>query len=333
VLTVERILEIVSFSAHREGYGIFIVFIYAIVLPLPTIICFYKDTRSQDLELAGVDSDIFDEETSNPLAKDDDDESEQDATESLARSTSAIAPPSGATLSRLAKIQREKQDLQNEVKEVYAELHVLQKQVASNGASDGLAPRADVKVDPESPTATTEPQPASGPAEIMKQIMADESLSEEVRQSAKQSLDEVVSRQLAESKALTQIENAERMVDTEQRQRKITLAKLASEQRFNSEYLVTMKKAQETFKDSLAGPTAAAARDALVIWLMENRLMHHEKTILDVTGQHAAVEDLEMLTEQDVAEISAKMTRVEALRFNSAMQALSQSVHEGSISE
>ena len=55
-------------------------------------------------------------------------------------------------------------------------------------------------------------------------------------------------------------------------------------------------------------------------WLQANRLHHHEQSILDVGGEHTSVEDLEFLNEDDLAEITAKMTRVEGLRFSKALE-------------
>lgn len=311
---------------RRGGYGIFIVTIYVFILPLPTIINFYKDRNATEEKLganiAGRSSEIFDEETSNPLAQDDD-VSVSDTAEGVATSTGTIAPPAGrgATLSRLAKIQREKQSLQKEMKEAQSELQVLRTQVAAfNSSSSGILQLGDDHADPQTAEAITEPPPATRPAQIMKQIMDDESLSEEVRGSAKQTLEELVSRQLLESKTLTQVESAERMIEAEERERKVSLAKLAREQTFESQRLSTMRNAQQNFEKSLAGPAAVAARQALVTWLMENRLLHHEKVILDVVGQHAAIGDLKLLSEEDLTEISAQMTRVEAQRFASAVE-------------
>ena len=314
----------------------FIVFIYGVVLPLPTIINFYRDTnaKEEDLSSAAVEDEFsLDGGFMNPLSGDTEDSAKETAAMTIATAadTSEPATVSGATLSRLAKAQREKQDLQNEMKEAQVELETLRKEAATfkrSGQVIAMQP-GEADADPEAAAVSKEPPPPPPPTEpvqiqalSMKEIMADESLSEEVRESAKQSLEELVSTQLLESKVLTQAITAERMVEAEQRERSVALSKLASEQRYNSQYLATMKKGQESFKASLAGPTAAAARDALVAWLMENRLMHHEKTVLDVAGQHAAIEDFVLLTEEDLAEIGSKMTRVEGLRFAAAVEGL-----------
>jgi hypothetical protein len=65
-------------------------------------------------------------------------------------------------------------------------------------------------------------------------------------------------------------------------QRNATLKTLASQNRFNSQYVATMKA-------SLPGQTAAAARESLVEWLSTNRLVHHEGSVLAVVGQYAAL--------------------------------------------
>jgi hypothetical protein len=56
--------------SHREGYGLFIVFIYGVVLPLPTIINFYRDTnaKEEDLSSAAVEDEFsLDGGFMNPL--------------------------------------------------------------------------------------------------------------------------------------------------------------------------------------------------------------------------------------------------------------------------
>ena len=53
-------------------------------------------------------------------------------------------------------------------------------------------------------------------------------------------------------------------------------------------------------------------------WLVANRLIHHETAILEVAGRYASVEDLGMLSEEDMQTISASMTPVESARFAAA---------------
>ena len=174
----------------------------------------------------------------NPLSGDTEDSAKETAAMTIATAadTSEPATVSGATLSRLAKAQREKQDLQNEMKEAQVELETLRKEAATfkrSGQVIAMQP-GEADADPEAAAVSKEPPPPPPPTEpvqiqalSMKEIMADESLSEEVRESAKQSLEELVSTQLLESKVLTQAITAERMVEAEQRERSVALSKLA----------------------------------------------------------------------------------------------------------
>ena len=48
--------------------------------------------------------------------------------------------------------------------------------------------------------------------------------------------------------------------------------------------------------------------------VMLHTVLHLEENILSVCGQYAAVADMQLLEDEDVAEISASMTRIEAKR-------------------
>lgn len=65
--------------------------------------------------------------------------------------------------------------------------------------------------------------------------------------------------------------------------------------------------------------TLAGSRDLLRSWLVENRLIHHETKILEVAGRYTSVEDLGLLSEEDMQTISASMMPVEATRFATAV--------------
>ena len=105
----------------------------------------------------------------------------------------------------------------------------------------------------------------------MKQVFENDDLSEVLRATAKQQIEDLVSDQV-EAVA------AHRMAASRAAQRNATLKNLATQSRFNSQYVATMKA-------SLPGQTAVAARESLIEWLSTNRLVHHEESILAVVGQ------------------------------------------------
>ena len=51
-------------------------------------------------------------------------------------------------------------------------------------------------------------------------------------------------------------------------------------------------------------------------------VLHLEENILSVCGQYAAVADMRLLEEEDIAEITATMTRVEGKRFAAALRTI-----------
>lgn len=61
-------------------------------------------------------------------------------------------------------------------------------------------------------------------------------------------------------------------------------------------------------------------RRSLREFLAGARLLRYEDGIVDVLGEEAAAEDLQLLNAQDITFIKANMTRVEALRFEKLIQ-------------
>jgi hypothetical protein len=88
-----------------------------------------------------------------------------------------------------------------------------------------------------------------------------------------------------------------------------------TEQRFVS-------SVQSTLLGNDHSAAAAQARAKLQTWLGTHRLYRHFQSITDVVGRDTAPEDLKLLTEEDVAELSGNMTQVEKLRFIAALQSL-----------
>lgn len=314
-------------SFPREGYGIFIVFIYAVVLPLPTIINFVRDSQAQE-EVSKVPTDLDADrlgEFSNPLSGDVEDTGAMQTTIGDSAGTpgmvgGATASASGAMLSRMAKVQREKQAFQAQIKDSQAELLALRKENEAlkqqQGGQQSVVVQQPAGGEEDGTTAEPKPGPPSTPktpAEAqgytMKEVIADESLSEETRQAAQEKLEGLIATQLLQSQMMADAITTEKQAEVQQRERNVILRNVAAEARFSSQYLATLQQSQ-------------APRQTLVEWLQSNRLMHHEQSILDVAGEHTSVEDFEFLNEDDLAEITAKMTRVEGLRFSKAMKKL-----------
>ena len=143
----------------------------------------------------------------------------------------------------------------------------------------------------------------------MKEIIANESLSEETRQAAQEKLEGLIATQLLQSQMMADAIKKETQNEAQQQERNVILRNVAAEARFSNQYLATLQQAQ-------------ASRQTLVEWLQANRLMHHEQGILEIAGEHTSVEDLKFLNEDELAEITAKMTRVEGLRFSNGLKKL-----------
>ena len=130
----------------------------------------------------------------------------------------------------------------------------------------------------------------------MKGHVADESLSEETRESAQKALDALVSSQ-ADVIKLESEQNA-------------VLKKRELEAQFKLKQLEATKQLD------------VGIEAEMVEWLEQNRLLRHAETITRVAGADAAPSDLQFLTEEDTAEIADAMTNVEKKRLEAALEAL-----------
>ena len=66
---------------------------------------------------------------------------------------------------------------------------------------------------------------------------------------------------------------------------------------------------------------AYTGRLEMKTWLEENRLARHELKIANICGRDIAPDDLNLLDDDDMAEICTIMTRVEFKRFSAAAAA------------
>lgn len=277
-------------ATHECADGWFIVFMFTAVLPAPTVYYWYKersaDTR-QSIEFGEIDA----MQTDNPLAPEV--EEDPDAT-----GTAALTMPR----SRLAKLQRdakevatsrkENKQLQQQVKKLQGEVSMLTRK-SGGSAQTSISDGDDALLEPATP------QPDE--VEVLKKLVADESLTEETRQAAQTSLNDHLAVQLEAASVERQ------------------LSRLATEQRQVSAGLVF---AEET-----------SARAQLQVWLAKQRLRRHAATIVRVVGRDAAPDDLRLLTEEDMEELCTEMTRVEKLRFAAAVQAMHNPEHEPAASD
>jgi cell division protein FtsB len=287
---------------------------------------FYTQKKTQD------EPALFE---NNPLSPDDNDSIATGSSVAAvgAEATVGVAA-SGVTLSKLAKLSRENQELQAQVESLSKDHEVLSQKLTSTASATG-PPAARSSYDLEMPSQSPETSLPTDPKELqsleMKKITENDDLSEELRAMAKQQIEDLVSDQ----------------VEAVARRRLIA-------SRADKLYVATMQA-------SMPGKTATTAREELVEWLSKIRLVHHVDVILTVVGEYAkfvslsqsqssvfstttwlishrarvscvfycsyicrlaAVEDFSELMDEDIARITAKMTRVEASRFEAAITQL-----------
>ena len=145
----------------------------------------------------------------------------------------------------------------------------------------------------------------------MKDLAADESLSEEARDSAKKALEVLVSSQLLDieqAAALKKLESEALFVDQQAQieNRKLEAEALAEVQRMELEAQAKRKKAATERLQKLE----AGIEEEMLEWLERHRLSRHADAIARAAGRDAAPGDLLYLTEEDVAEIGAQLSSV-----------------------
>jgi len=290
--------QFVNESFPKEGYGVFIVFLYCFVLPGPTIYHFCRNKAESDKDDVAVDEGLYD----NPLGEgspriDDDDEETMEAEGGDSSSSTSVVIPTltaNTSINRLAKIQRE-------VRETMAENQELKKQNAAllSKATDAESSLATVTAAATTAVAgagsadapAPEPPPPKLTAEEVKiskwkELAEDEYLSEETRAAAKLNVEQTHALELA----------------------------LA-----NTAMCKSFERREVQLETALA--PSAAARQAFRNWLGENRFLHHEDKIAEVCGQYVTVDDWPLLSKEDQEAICSGMTNVEAARFAAAIRA------------
>jgi hypothetical protein len=136
--------------------------------------------------------------------------------------------------------------------------------------------------------------------EVLKNLVDDDSLSEETRQAAQGTLQEHLAAQFEAAAAERQ------------------LGQLAAEQRYVSSFEAHLGLEGNPSHNA----TAVEARLQLHAWLGEQRLLRHLVNVVRVAGPDASIADLALLSEGNLEELTAAMTHVEAGRLKGAVQTL-----------
>ena len=153
----------------------------------------------------------------------------------------------------------------------------------------------------------------------MKELAADESLSEDARESAKKAFEVLLSSQLLDIEqvaALKKLESEAQFVD---KQAQIEVAKLEAEaERINSKTEAQRKKAAA---ERLQAGVEAGTED-MAEWLARHRLLRYADQVAGIAGPDAVSSDLLFLEEEDVDELGSAMNRVEKRRLQAALDDL-----------
>ena len=207
-----------------------------------------------------------------------------------------LVPVARATLS---KFQREAKETQAQVKKLQTKLAQAEAKLKRSADPDS------VQADMEMLANVQTEAPAKIQVDVMKELAADESLSEEVREAAKKTMSLLVTTQIAET--------------NREAEQAATLSELRSEEEFD----------EQLFKQLGAKNDGAAtsARQDLLAWLGANRLLRYAEVFLRVVGKDAHSSDLVFLTKENIETIGEAMTHVEQLRLATALQALREKDH------
>ena len=267
--------------------GWFIGFLYVVVLPLPTFINFWRSTQVETTE-AGEgrefgSSEPTEAEFNNPLSGNEVDGGlDTDMGGESTGAADSSTAVSGSAIARLARLDRERKDAQAEAEALRQEVDRLkqqQGQVLSAPAPLALGAKVDGSdaAGPKPAVSSIAAEPSQAAMLAMKQVVADETLSEEVRATAQKNVESLVQAQMQSAQLMGKTLAAEQIAAAHDRDRGAMLASVVKEDHFNIQYLDAMKKNQHE--------EMVQAREGLARWLSKNRLLHHERTILEIAGQ------------------------------------------------
>lgn len=209
----------------------------------------------------------------NPLSGDEADggletspETSPSGQERTAAAESSVGVVSGSVIAQLARLDRERKDAQAEAEALRQEVDVLKHSSAPATATIAeLASRSGgSRAASEMSEVLLEVEPTQAAAVLtMKHVVADETLSEEIRTTAQKNIESLVVAQVQSAELISKSAVAEQIAD--------------AQDRCSKSYLATMKKNQHE--------EIVEARQGLARWLSKNRLIHHERAILEVIGQ------------------------------------------------
>ena len=323
----------------KRGYGYFIVFLYAVVLPSPSIYFFCKHRSSGDIvgledgNAAGIA-----EEFDNPIGDAEDKVFDVDVDGSRGtRGDRRLAGPleireqqqqnpfSHVTVAKLNRVARENRVenelLTKQVAELSQEIEQLRMAVIASGGDLSAVPDARPRHKSKSTSKSVaddeaEHQSAGKQASplvphqasiiAMKALVEDESLSEENRAAAKDALDMRVGNSIQSEVTDATLHRLQRRVQQEDSVEMINKARMESIRKRNA---VAFEKIQD-------------ARTQLRGWLGDVRLIAHEQRFLDVCGVDMAVSDLQYCRQEDIDALTETMTWVESKRLSEAIEAM-----------
>eukprot|EP01043_Picozoa_sp_COSAG02_P037840 COSAG02_NODE_2871_length_7858_cov_7.040211_3_plen_358_part_00 len=285
----------------QEGYSWFIVTVFAIVLPAPSIWfhCKHKELKREpqdEMEFGVMD---------NPLSRDVDINSGAPALQSKAAASLGRA--------KQAKMLREAKQTQVDNQKLRTEVAQLQKKLrmAFTNEPTTVAPTSTGQSQASVyALGGTDSLPTAEPAQelIVKELAEDETLSAETRDSAKKAL---------EALATSKIQSLEAQFLTRQIQAQQDLETAKQRQAMAHEYA---KQVQQVTDQRSEGEASTAKE--MSEWLARHRLLLYADQVVRVAGADASLSDLHYLTESDVQEMSSTMTNIEKRRFQEALRAV-----------
>ena len=313
----------------KDGYGFFLCFMYAIVIPAPTIYFFFKERKPEDKMTQGVsEADHGAALFENPLTPDDEEQSSVPVFEN-ATGGNAPAQQTARTLSQskpkptpmkthvaLAKLQRvSKQNIDQNKDLVIQNQDLLEKNELLSAENRQMQTTNDGKTRLGADMDSASPLQLESDGrnfEGMKALVTDDTLTQDVRDAAKQSLDAHVLDIIDRSTQERQIRAKQQALDSK-------LASVTVSIEHHAKQANIARKQESVLHDELEGvklrnagafTVAMTARTSLREWLGEHRLIGHEQAFVDIGGRDVAVSDLRFLRPEDVDMIGTDMSCV-----------------------
>ena len=322
--------ELESEIFPREGYGFFIVFMYMFVLPAPTVYYFFKDSsKKQEDDADGPSEDSMG--FNNPLQDGDfgnDDDATLAASNKKGQSSSTV---------RLAKLQREAKVMRaelatkdGELAAKHGELAAMRQEIVQLGGDATAAMHSAANAEKMAAMIATTKLQADAAAEAQAKAEAETHMWDARRPSQVLAIGELVQQGVLSEGSMDEAKQAledhvathllsRRLKETQERE-KLQLAVRRERDKLDATLRAHEANVQMSLSKQL--PTADDARQSLNTWLETNRLARHKVHFLQVGGPESGLADLALITEDEAAEFSSVMTKMEARRFEAALKAL-----------